>query len=333
MAFQILSLSGGGYLGLYTATVLAEIEKSLGAPIASRFDLIAGTSIGGIIAIGLAHEIPASAIQGAFEENGAAIFSNRRAPKSGLAKFWDVLARSTFKPKYRSDGLRDTLTELLGRDTKLGHLKHPCFVTTVSLTKGGPQLFKTDHHPDFQRDLHLGAIDVALATSAAPTYFPIAKVGDGLYADGGLYANSPDLLALHEAEHFFGVNASDVNVLSIGTTTSKFSFSHETGTNFGLLRWALGQRLVQATLSSQQQITDFMLRHKLGDRYVRLDLQQSREQEQSLALDVATETARQTIRSMADTTVQAAVNDPKLRLILDHRAPPPRFYHRQNFDL
>src|SRR5277367_2880466 len=77
--------------------------------------------------------------------------------------------------------------------TTIGDLKHPCIVPTVCLTKGGPQIFKTDHHADFSRDHRLKAVDVALATSAAPSYFPIAEIDDGLYADGGLYANSPDL--------------------------------------------------------------------------------------------------------------------------------------------
>jgi hypothetical protein len=69
-----------------------------------------------------------------------------------------------------------------------------------------------------------------------------------MYADGGLYANSPDLIAIHEAEHFLGVNLADIRVLSVGTTTSRFSFAHGSGSRFGLLKWTMGQRLVQATL-------------------------------------------------------------------------------------
>lgn len=211
-------------------------------------------------------------------------------------------------------------------DTLIGDLKHPYIIPTVCLTKGGPQLFKTDHHPDFRRDHKLRVVDVALATSAAPTFFPIAEIDDRLYADGGLYANSPDLLALHEAEHFFGVDISEVRLLSVGTTTSKFSFSHSSGTAFGMLQWAMGQRLVQAMISSQQQVADSIARHRLGPRYVRLDMDQSREQEQSLSLDTANEIAQKTIRAMATTTVQAAVNEPALKQILAHRLPPPRFY-------
>ena len=74
MTFQILSLSGGGYMGLYTIAVLSELEDQIGRPLAGCFDLIAGTSVGGIIALGLAAEHPASNINDAFEEMGKAVF-------------------------------------------------------------------------------------------------------------------------------------------------------------------------------------------------------------------------------------------------------------------
>jgi uncharacterized protein len=327
MPFQILSLSGGGYLGLYTISVVADLERQIGAPIASRFDLIAGTSVGGIIALGLANEVPAADIKAAFEAHGTAIFSGRNPPRSFPGKALDVL-RSAFSPKYDGADLRRTITEIIGGDTLLGHIKHPCLIPTVSLTKGGPQIFKTDHHPDFQRDHRLRAVDAAMATSAAPSYFPIAEIGDGLYADGGLYANSPDLLALHEAEHFLRADPREIRLLSIGTTTAKFSFAHGSGLRFGMWQWAMGQRLVQAILSSQQQVVDSMIRHRLSERYVRLDYQQSREQEQSLGLDTANATAQRTIRAMADTTVQGVANDPMMREILSHNSGVPRFFHR-----
>ena len=295
MAFQVLLLSGGDFLGLYSIAILAALEEEVRGPIASRFDLISGTSVGGIIALGLAHEVPARDILKAFEANGSTIFSDRPAPRGAVGKYRDIW-RSLWRPKYADGPLRRTVVDILGGDITLADLKHPCIVPAVNLTKGAPQVFKTDHHPDFKRDLTLRAVDVALATAAAPTYFPIAEVGSELFADGGLYANAPDLLALHEAEHFFGVQAADVAMPSIGTTTARFSFSHARGRNFGLLNWAAGQRLVSAMLSSQQLAVTYMLGHKLGKRYVRLDAQQSREQEQDLALDVATADAQRTIR-------------------------------------
>jgi patatin-like phospholipase/acyl hydrolase len=327
MPFHILSLSGGGYLGLYTISILADIEDRIGAPLGTRFDLIAGTSVGGIIAIGIANEVSAVRIKEAFERDGTEIFSARRPPKTAIGKFCEVL-RSAAKPKYDPGALRDTIIDIIGADTRIGDLKHPCIIPTVCLTKGGPQIFKTNHHPDFSRDHRLKAVDVALATSAAPTYFPIAEIEDGLYADGGLYANSPDLIALHEAEHFFRADIADIRMLSVGTTTSKFSFAHGAGTRFGLLQWSMGARLVQAMLSSQQQIVDHVAKHRLGSCYLRLDTEQSREQERALSLDTAHPDAQRTIRAMAAVTVQAALANPNLAPFLSHISASPKFFHR-----
>jgi uncharacterized protein len=148
MAFQILSLSGGGYLGLYTVAVLADIEDRIKVPLATCFDLIAGTSVGGIIALGIANEIPAAKIKEAFERDGTKIFSDRKSPTTSLGKIYDVF-RSALSPKYDSGALRKTIIDIIGAETTIGDLKHPCLIPTVCLTKGGPQIFKTDHHPDF----------------------------------------------------------------------------------------------------------------------------------------------------------------------------------------
>ena len=75
--FQVLSLSGGGYRGLYTAKILADLEQEIGGPIAQRFDLIAGTSIGGILALAVAMEIPAEQMVKLFEQHGQEIFKRR----------------------------------------------------------------------------------------------------------------------------------------------------------------------------------------------------------------------------------------------------------------
>lgn len=200
MPFQILCLSGGGYLGLYSAALVAALEEHTGRPVAESFDLIAGTSIGGIIALGLAARRPAAEIRDAFLEHGPKIFSAKRPPPSAV-EVAQLLARPT-TPKFGQAELRGTIEEIVGADLTMGDLFHRVMVPAVNLTKGKPQVFKTAHHPTFVRDWRLKVVDVALATSAAPTYFPIHRIGGEMFADGGLYANSPDQLALHEAEHF-----------------------------------------------------------------------------------------------------------------------------------
>jgi patatin-like phospholipase/acyl hydrolase len=323
--FHILSLSGGGYFGLYSVSVLAGIEEMAGRPLARRFDLLAGTSVGGIIALGLAAEVPAIEIKSAFERNGTTIFSDRPAATTWWGTVRD-LARYVHKPKYQPDALRRTIIELVGEETRIGDLKHPVIVPAVNLTKGRPQVFKTPHHIDFRVDLRLKVVDVALAASAAPTYFPVAEIDDALYADGGLYANSPDLIALHEAEHFFHQPVSAVHLLSIGTTTAQFSFAHAHGRQLGSFGWWREQRLVNVIIASQQHAVDYVMGHRLAGRYLRLDADQSREQERHLALDVATEDAQRTIRGLAAATLQAHINDPRLKPFLAHTARAPVFH-------
>mgnify|MGYP003666105740 FL=1 len=321
MAFNILSLSGGGYLGLYTATVLAELEDQYGQPLASKFDLLAGTSIGGIIALGLAANKPAEEIKRAFERNGESIFSSRPQATSGPRKLWDI----NWSSKYDGTGLRKAVSEVIDTEMLIGDLRHRVIIPTVNLTKGTPQLFKTPHHEDFRRDHKIKVSDVAVATSAAPTYFPVAEIGDELFADGGLYANAPDQLAVHEAEYFLEIPIEEINVLSIGTTTTQFSMSHVTQRDLGIVGW--GSNLASTIISSQQMLAVYMLEHRLGKRYVRIDTIQSAVQERDLGLDVATKDAQQTIRGLASGAVQAVLNNPKVNQIMKSQAPNPKFFY------
>ena len=116
MAFRILSLSGGGFLGLYTIAVLRELEAVAGRPLARCFDLLAGTSVGGIIALALSKEVSVAAIQEAFEKNGSKIFSDRPAPNGKFQELLE-LRRSLFASKYDSQPLRTTIGEIVGADT------------------------------------------------------------------------------------------------------------------------------------------------------------------------------------------------------------------------
>ncbi len=327
MAFQILSISGGGFLGLYSASLLADLERISQRSMAESFDLLAGTSVGGIIALGLAAGTPALKIKSAFEQNGKKLFSERPAPTSKIGSWIDI-GRSALSSKYSNSALRETIESIVGKDTRIGDLRRAVLIPSINLSKGSPQIFKTPHHPNFRIDMNLRVSDVALATSAAPTFFPLAAVGDGLFADGGLYANSPDLLAVHEATHFFQIAESQVRMLSIGTTTAKFSFGHSQRDDYGILHWFTAQKLMNVIIASQQQSVDFMLRHRLADRYLRLDAVQSKEQERILGLDVATDEAQKTIRALANSTLQENINEQLLGEMLKNQAPDTKLYHK-----
>ena len=324
--FKILSISGGGFLGLYAASVLAGVEEEYGAPLGEYFDLIAGTSVGGIIALGLANGSRASEIQEAFVASGPSIFT-ADPPKTGKLAAARELLSNALKPKYSADPLGQIVDEIVGHGRTIGDLKRRALIPTVNLTKGAPQVFKTAHCPQFKRDFKLSVRDVALATSAAPTFFPVHKIGGELFADGGMFANSPDLLALHEAEHFLEVPAEDIHVLSVGTTTSRFSFSNSGGKNLGIAGWLQDQRLPNVMIASNQAIVDFMMKHKLGDRYTRVDREQSKEQERSLALDVASSTAIDDLRALGEASLRDLVGGGAVARFFDAKAPEPKFYN------
>lgn len=314
--FQALALTGGGYRGLFTARALQEIEDHIGEPIGRRFDLSYGTSIGGIIALAVAFEVPMENVVKAFEESGDKIFPPRERPTTKLGKIADVWSHRD-KPRYGSQALRDVITSLIPENATLNEAKHAVGIPAVNVTSGRPQVFKTRHKAEWTRDWKYKAVDVGLATSAAPTFFELADLDGQRYADGGLYANAPDLLALHEAEHFFGVPSEAVRILSVGTTTNMYSLSFDSGRELGILDWMDDNRLFSVTISSQQQLVDQLMQHKLKERYFRLDAQPSNEQAKDLGLDVATDAARRTLMALGKKAASDILNT-KLAPFLAH---------------
>jgi len=311
---------------VYSAAVLKAFEEAAKKPLGQCFDLIAGTSIGGIIGLGIALEKPMAEVLNAFQDHGSSIFSDRPAPKSFLGRAWD-LRRSICKPKYRVDGLTAAVKQILGSETRLEDALHPIIVPTVNVTTGSPQFFKTPHHQKFQSDWKHRVVDIALATSAAPTFFPLAKIENSHFADGGLYANAPDIHALHEAVYFLGAQEAEVHMLSIGTTTSTFSFSHCIGRDLGAWEWMLGSRLLSVIGSAQQQCEVSMMKHRLSERYLRIDENQSKEQQSDLGLDVATRDAQEMLAAMGSESAKRALGDARLIELLSHHANPVTFFH------
>jgi patatin-like phospholipase/acyl hydrolase len=230
-------------------------------------------------------------------------------------------------PKYSQGPLRETIDRLLCSTSTIGDLKHRVIIPAINLTKGSPQIFKTPHNPALAADRVRRLTDIALATSSAPTYFPIAEVDDALYVDGGLFAASPDYLAVHEAVQFLGQTDEDIHILSIGTTTARYSFAYANGTDLGILGWSLRNRLIRVTLAAQQQSVEFMMRHRFGERYLRLDAEQSSDQEARLALDVATDDAKKTLRALAKSTIQVYKKNKVLNAFMQHEAAAVTFYN------
>jgi patatin-like phospholipase/acyl hydrolase len=216
---MILSLAGGGYRGIFSIYVLREIEEALGRPIAECFDLIAGTSIGGIIALGLALKVSCSEIIGVFEKQGGSIFP----PQSSFQKMTKLMFQ---RPFHSQAALAKAIEAIAGKRT-IRDLKQRVVIPAFNLTTGRVQMFKTPHCENLTADSSKRIIDVGLATSAAPLYFSPAELQYGAFADGGLFANSPDQIALHEALCYLQVPLEQIYMMSIATPQSSVGITHD----------------------------------------------------------------------------------------------------------
>jgi len=298
----VLCLAGGGFLGLYTAVVLEALEARAGVPLARRFDLLAGTSIGAVLVLALAFEVPMARLVRLFSEQGPAVFSDRPLPSGAVSRLFD-LGRSVLGPKYSGETLRAALQAQIG-DQRLADALHPVVIPAVDVGLCQTKVFKTPHAPDSQGDGTLRAVEVAMAACAAPAYFPSVRIGRRLYADGGLFAVAPDQVALHELEHFMGVDARRVSMLSIGTATAHYRPAEGVHDDAGAVGWLADGRLVLTLLSVQQQHVQAMLEDRLGDRYLRLDADWPADA--GLGIDIATPQAILTLNDLARTTLREA---------------------------
>lgn len=320
--YHVLALSGGGYRGLYTATVLAELEAVLGRPIASHFDLICGTSAGGMLALGLAAEIPACDLKALFEVEGSRIFGRRSLARKLLGFWWTA--------KHDSAGLQEVLTERFQGMT-MGELKHRVLVPTVNYSTGRGQFFKTPHHPSFELDHRMKIVDVALATAAAPVYFPLARNERGVFADGGLVGNAPGLFGLHEVTTFLAPKQDDVliRVLAIGTMTIGATVRGGASLDRGFGKWRGG--LFDLVISAQESSVDYMLRQRLGDNYLQIDDKATPDQSKDVkALDRVSIGATNTLKHRGNHAAQRALGDPLFHPFRAHQAAAPIFYHGPN---
>ena len=206
--FQILSLDGGGLKGLFSAAVLECLEQDLGSPIAEHFDLIVGTSTGGIIALALGAGLSPKDVVEFYLAKGSRIF-----PSPG--RRW---LRQLVRSKYEPDELQAALRECLG-DRLLGDSKKRLVVPAYNIDEDDIYLFKTPHHEDLRRDWSVPMWQVALATSAAPTFLPVCRqVYYQRLIDGGVWANNPIMLGVVEAITKLDVQRDSIRFLSLGTT-------------------------------------------------------------------------------------------------------------------
>ena len=246
MTKRILSIDGGGIRGILPLALLTEIEVQRG-PCADLFDMVAGTSIGGIIATGLAHRVPAKTIYDMLMSDGGTIFAKTLVT--------DVL--NAVEPKYDATPLEGFLTQTFGGAMLSGIAKPELIVSTVDLLRPASIFFKSwraRQDPSYNFALK----DVARATSAAETYFApavITSVPGDVYrcVDGGTAINNPTIAAILEVDNLW--QDKDVRVLSVGTGTMTEPIAPANG---GIVGWL--PDLIPLFMDAQASVLDHLAR-------------------------------------------------------------------------
>ncbi len=271
---RILSIDGGGIRGIIPGVVLSKLEKKLqditddpGTRLADHFDLMAGTSTGGILSC--CYLLPdgngrpkfkADEIVDLYFKNGGDIFSRTLFHKIRTAG-------GLLDERYPDKGLRKALKKYMG-DERMSGLLQTSLITAYDIEKRRAHFFTS--HDAHRKGNDFFVRDVAWSTSAAPTYFECARIKDDLnrdYAliDGGVFAGNPTLCAYAEARKMFkkpevekAVTAEDMLVLSFGTGIAKESYPYEKAKNWGMANWV--RPLIDIMMSGVAETVDYQVR-------------------------------------------------------------------------
>lgn len=310
--YKILSLDGGGIRGLLTCKMLEELENCCPGFL-GEIDLFAGTSTGGILALGLAAGFTPQEMADIYLKKGGHIFSKG---------FWDRLGDLDrfFDSDYDNKALRKALEEQFESNNfhQLKDLKKRVLISSFCLDNESPARpprkkksrvrswkpkffhnFETDD-PD-ENDREENIVSVALHTSAAPTFFPLHNG----FTDGGVVANNPSMCALAQAvdQETGKQDLNQVVLLSVGTgSTPKYL----TGVNdrWGYIKWA--PNLLSIMMDGVSGVADFQCSKLLNDRYRRVNIDFTRD----IGLD---DVSDRTLRYLSGEDVPATNKEPELK--------------------
>ncbi len=274
--YKILSIDGGGIRGIIPALVLANIELKTGKKTAEMFDMIAGASTGGILALLLARpgddNLPyyfAKEIAEIYETRGKEIFKKHIFKKLPFVDYFDE--------KYSHRGIEKVLTECLG-DTYLSESLTELLIPAYDIERRLPFFFKKRHAVN-DKAYNFRMRYIARATSAAPTYFEPFKLldrnGDGYYPliDGGVIANNPAMCALADAFKFAQEETSFL-IVSLGTGELTRKLDYDKAINWGQLHWA--RNLIDIFLDGESDTTHYQIQwilQKSGNQHKYFRLQ------------------------------------------------------------
>jgi len=320
--FRVLALDGGGIRGLYTAILLdilarhfsKRIGKDYDDRIGAKFDLIAGTSTGGILATALAAGIPLGDVISLYMTAGPKIFPKKHClPSSTLGKIFWAFKFAT-KPAARYDILKAHLVKIFEEKTLADiytENKIPLCIPCVDAVTQKPAVIKTPHAQYITRDGERKAVDVCMATSAAPLYFPMAILrrpetsGHDIFVDGGLWANNPVLVGLVEALKL-AKEDQPIQIISVGTCNPPAGQTFQQKECYrGTLGWGIGTTALTLSLDAQAFghafIADKLCEHlRVSCKIIRLPSSPpSAIDSQHFGLDKAYRTALEVLQSRA----------------------------------
>lgn len=291
---RILSIDGGGIRGVIPGVILTYIEMELqkregkDVRLADYFDLIAGTSTGGILTC--AYLVPGDNNRPKYTAEEAVNFYFERGGKIFDVSFWQALRTQggLSDEKYSAKELEKALNYYFG-DITLSQLIKPCMITAYDILNRRAMFFNSADAKSPTKDFYIK--HVCRATSAAPTYFEVAKV-PSLYGttyplvDGGMFANNPAMCAYSEARTMdFGKHldkksspkhpqADDMFLLSIGTGGNPHKYDYEKAKDWGLVSWI--KPIIDIMMSSNSETVDYHLKQLFDttnapDNYIRIE--------------------------------------------------------------
>lgn len=302
---KILSIDGGGYLGLATASFIAETERHFNKPYHEQFQLFCGTSTGSIIALALASGKTGKEIVELYKQFGQTVFRN---PFPLFRKLRYL--RTPITSLYSNHRLKKVLKDSFG-DITLGDLQNNgkyILVPAYNLTNGKPRVFKTNHSSELTLHNDYFIRDIALASAAAPLYLPIVTLSSPTnnvlenFCDGGLFANFPALLGYVEAISYLNIPPEEIHILSLSTPRTSLAERKSAQSwiarllpNKGIIGW--GQNLTSIMIDATSNIMHHTLCRIIeshtskGALYERIELESTK----GVGLDIATPEATETL--------------------------------------
>jgi uncharacterized protein len=261
---RVLSIDGGGIRGIIPALVLAEVERRAGRRVADLFELIAGTSTGGILACALCapDPLPAAELVGLYRDRGPEIF--RRS-------LWQRVrsGNGVLDEKYDAGALEGALDHFLS-NKRLSETRPDLIIPAYDTNGPAPYFFKTRKVREEKAENFPLSV-VARATSAAPTYFEALQAGEQALVDGGVFAVNPAMCAFAEVLRHHP-RGTEVVVLSLGTGQRTRRRPWSEIKDWGVLEWA--RPILDVVFDGISDAVDYQLRHALGERrYWRLQIE------------------------------------------------------------